>query len=484
MKSTEEKVKDLDRGTMEILDTVGVRLHHEGILEMAADNGVRVKDGRVFFTRDELLEWISSAPSEFTIFAKNSEHDLEIGGDRTVHASFNAGFPFIADLAGNRRPALFSDYLKFLRLVHATDFFHINCGVMVTPEDLPNDDNLYPTLLYTALSHTDKCLFGGMGGKAESEMTMALLQEAFDTDKQGLIETPRIINLVSSLSPLQFDEKMLDTLLVYAEHGQPVIISPAVMAGTTGPVTMAGSIVISNAEALTGVALSQIIRKGTPAVYGSATSGTDMRTGAFAIGSPESALAVKYCARLAKNYGLPCRGGGALNDAKNVSVQAGIEGTMVQMVANQEKINFNFHSAGGLDTYGSMSYEKFACDLDILGRIRHYLADINTEDDQLALDVIKEVGCGGQYLTHMHTGMNCRKASFISDISLQGALKEGITPDQALEEKMTGKIDALLKAYDRPEQDADTQARLDACLGSFGVDVPALKEKIEADAPK
>lgn len=484
MKSIEENVRNIDRGTMEILETVGVRLHHEGILEMARNNGVRVEDGRVFFTRDQLREWISSAPSTFKIHARNPGHDLEIGGDRTVHASFNAGFPFIADLAGNRRPARFSDYLKFLRLVHTAEFFHINGGVMVTPEDLPNDDNLYPTLLYTTLMHTDKCLFGGMGGKAESEMTMKLLQAAFDTDKSGLIEQPRIINLVSSLSPLQFDEKMLDTLLVYAEHGQPVIISPAVMAGTTGPVTMAGSIVVSNAEALVGVALSQIIRRGTPAVYGSATSGTDMRTGAFAIGSPESALAVKYCARLAKYYGLPCRGGGALNDAKNVSVQAGIEGTMVQMAANQEKINFNFHSAGGLDTYGSMSYEKFAVDLDILGRIRRYLADIETDDAHLALDVIKEVGCGGQYLTHMHTGMNCRNATFISDISLQGALKEGISPDQALEDKMTAKIDTLLNAYAKPELDPAVRKRLDTCISGFGVDADALKQRMEDEAPE
>ncbi|MEH0018254.1 MAG: trimethylamine methyltransferase family protein [Desulfobacter sp.] len=482
MTPTAQKLKDLDRASMEIIETVGVRLHHPTILEMAADSGVRTEDGRVFFTRDQIMEWISFAPSTFRISARNPEHDLEIGGDRTVHASFNAGFPFVADLAGNRRPALFSDYLKFLRLVHAAEFFHINGGVMVTPEDLPNNDALYPTLLYTALLHTDKCLFGGMGGKAESDMTMQMLKAAFDTDKAGLVKTPRIINLVSSLSPLQFDEKMLDTLLVYADHGQPVIISPAVMAGTTGPVTLAGSIVVSNVESLVGVALSQIIRKGTPAVYGSATSGTDMRTGAFAIGSPESALAVKYCARLAKMYGIPCRGGGALNDAKNVSVQAGVEGTMIQMVANQEKINFNFHSAGGLDTYGSMSYEKFVVDLDILGRIRHFLNDINTDDDHLALDVIKEAGCGGQYLTHMHTGMNCRTAAFISDISLQGALKEGTDPDQALAEKMAAKINALLDSYQKPDLDPGIAAKLDTCLGAFGVDPEALKQRIEENA--
>ncbi len=480
MASTEQKLKDLDRASMKIIETIGVKLHHAGILDIARSCGIRVEDGKVFFTEAQLKEWISYAPSTFTLYARNPEHDMEIGGDRTVHASSNSGFPFIADLAGTRRPALFSDYVNFVKLVQETPFFHINGGVMVTPEDLPNDEALYPRMLYTTLLLSDKCLFGGMGGRIESEMTMALLMAAFDTDKEGLAAKPRIANLVSTLSPLQYDEKMLDTLQVFAEHGQPVIISPAVMAGSTGPVTMAGTIALSNAESLVGVALSQMIRKGTPAIYGSATSGTDMRTGAFTIGSPESALAVKYCARLAKMYGLPCRGGGTLNDAKNVSVQAGIESTMVQMAANLEKINFNFHSAGSLDTYGAMSYEKYVVDLDILGRIRFYMDDISTDEDSLALGPIAEVGPGGQYLTHMHTAMNCRTAAFISDISLQGALKNGMDADTALTKKMTDKVEKMLAAYRQPELSSRTIAKLDACLAKFDVDVAALKEKLDA----
>ena len=473
-----QKLSDIHRGTMEILETVGVRLHHDGMLELAASNGIRVEDGRVFFTEAQLKEWLAHAPSEFTVYARNSDHDMHIGGDRTYHASCNSGFPFIADLEGVRRPALYEDYLNFVKLVHVTEEFHINCGVMVTPEDLPNDDTLYPTMLYTTLLHSDKCIFGGMGGRPESEMTMDLLKAAFDTDIEGLVAKPRIINLVSSLSPLAFDEKMLDTLQIFAEHGQPVIISPAVMAGTTGPVTLAGTIVISNAESLVGAALTQMIRKGTPVIYGSATSGTDLRTGAFTIGSPESALCVKYCVALAKMYGLPSRGGGTLNDAKNISVQAGMEGMMVQLVANQEGINFNFHSAGGLDTYGAMSYEKYVVDMDILGRVKYFTADVNTDAAHLALDVIKETVKSGQFLTSMHTAMHCRDAAFISDISLQGALKDGMSANQALEKKMATKIKSMLDSYEKPELEAATVARLDQCMAKFDVNTEELKSRM------
>ena len=476
----EQNVKNLDDASMRIIEQTGIRLHHRQLAALVAANGVRVsEEGTVFFTREQLKEWISYAPSEFTVYAANPVHDMRIGGNHIEHVSYNSGFPFIADRDGNRRNAHFSDYINFLKLVHNTPYFNINCGVMVTPDDLPNDETLFPVMLYTALLHTDKCFFGGMGGNKESEMTMEMLKTAFDTDTEGLVRKPRICNLVSSLSPLQFDEKMLDTMMVYAGHGQPVVVSPAVMAGTTGPVTLAGTIALSHAETLVGIAVSQMIRKGTPAIYGSATASSDMKTGAFTIGSPESALAVKYCARLAKMYGLPSRGGGALNDAKHVSVQAGYESMMIQFVANQEKINFNFHSAGGLDSYGAMSYEKYVTDLDILARIKYFLDDLDTGPEFLALDTIEKVGIGGEYLTQMHTAQYCRKAPFISDISLQGMIRPGVRADDALFDKMTAKINALLKSYKQPDIPPGFIQKLDRCMEKYGVDTAALKEKIQ-----
>ncbi|MDJ0784106.1 MAG: trimethylamine methyltransferase family protein [Desulfosarcinaceae bacterium] len=474
----EHNLEQLHQASMRLIENTGVRLHHPEMLGLVASNGIRVADGRVYFTRDQLNAWIAHAPAEFTIYARNSEHDMRIGGDRVEHVSSNAGFPFIADLAGNRRKARFDDYLTFVKLVHATPAFNMNGGVMVTPDDLPNDVNLYPTLLYATLVHSDKCLFGGMGGREESRNTMQMLMALFATDKEGLVKAPRIANLVSTLSPLQFDEKMLDTLMVYADHGQPVVVSPAVMAGSTGPVTLAGTIAISNAETLVGVALAQMVRRGTPAIYGSATANADMRTGAFTIGTPESALAVKYCARLAKMYGLPCRGGGGLNDAKNVSVQAGYESMMVQFVANQEKINFNFHSAGGLDSYGAMSFEKYIVDLEILERVNHYLADLNTDETHMALDVIEQVGPGGEFLTQMHTALHCRTAPFATKVSLQGALPAGQTADEALFGKIAQALERLLNRYQRPDLPADGKSRLDACMQDLGIDVAGLGRRM------
>lgn len=476
----EQNLNNLHTASMALIETTGFKLYHLDMLDRVRANGIRVTDDRVYFTQDQLMSWVARAPAEFTIYARNPEYNMHVGGDRVEHISYNAGFPFIADLEGNRREAMFADYLKFLKLVHTTPAFNMNGGVMVTPADLPNDENLYPVLLYAAMLHSDKCLFGGMGGKTESLKTMQILQAVFDADKEEMVKTPRIANLVSTLSPLQFDEKMLDTLIVYAEYGQPVVISPAVMAGSTGPVTMAGTIAVSNAESLVGIALAQMVRKGTPAIYGSATSNADMRTGAFTIGTPESALAVKYCARLAKMYGVPCRGGGALNDAKNISVQAGYESMMVQFVANQEKINFNFHSAGGLDSYGAMSFEKYVTDLEILARIEYYLADLETDDTHLAVDVIDKVGPGGEYLTQMHTATHCRKTPFTSRISLQGMISDDVSANDALYAKITSEVERMLTSYQQPELPPETLERLDAVMQTMGVDPVAIKDRFTA----
>ena len=162
---TEQNLKNIHDASMAIIENTGIRLHHTDILQLVRENGIRVTGDRVYFTRNQLKEWISRAPYEFIIHARNPAHNMHIGGDRVEHISYNSGFPFVVDLEGNRRKAMFDDYLTFLKLVHNTSAFNMNGGVMVTPADLPNDDNLYPAMLYAALLLSDKCLFGGMGGK-------------------------------------------------------------------------------------------------------------------------------------------------------------------------------------------------------------------------------------------------------------------------------------------------------------------------------
>jgi trimethylamine--corrinoid protein Co-methyltransferase len=153
---------------------------------------------------------------------------------------------------------------------------------------------------------------------------------------------------------------------------------------------------------------------------------------------------------------------------------------MIQFVANQEKINFNFHSAGGLDSYGAMSYEKYVTDLEILGMIEYYLADLNTDPRHLATEVIEQVGAGGEFITNLHTVQHCRTAPFASAISVHGPLKEGKKANDALRENMVRRLDSMLDSYSRPELPPETQTALEAYLNEHGID-PDLIRKAEGD---
>jgi len=462
----DKALEQIHRTSMDILEQTGVKFHQRKVLDLLISKGVKVIGETAYFTQDQVMDWVSKAPASFNIYARNPKYDMNIGGDHIEYVSCNSGFPWIADFEGAKRKAVLNDYIAFLKLVQQTSYFKMNGGVMVTPADLPSQ-NMYPIMLYYTLLHSDKCLFGGMGGADETQAVMDMLQIVFG-NKEALINKPRIVTIISPLSPLQFDEKMLDTLMIYGEYGQPMIIAPAVMAGTTGPVTLAGTIALSNAETLAGIITAQMVRPGTPVLYGSASATADMKSAGFAIGSPESALCAMYCARMAKYYHLPCRGGGTLNDAKSVSVQAGYEGMMVLLVAAQEKINFILHSAGAIDSYGSMSYEKYIVDLEIIGMVERLVRGINTDPKHFAIDVIHEIGPGGEYLTHDHTMEFCRKEPWLSEISLRGASKDK-NPNEALLDNINGKKMNMLENFRMPDIDPELINKLREYLINQGV---------------
>jgi len=194
-----------------------------------------------------------------------------------------------------------------------------------------------------------------------------------------------------------------------------------------------------------------------------------MKSAGFAIGSPESALCAMYCARMAKYYGVPCRGGGTLNDAKSVSIQAGYEGMMVLLTAAQEGMNFMLHSAGAIDSYGSMSFEKYIVDLEIIGMVQRLIRGVNTDPEHLAVDVIHQIGPGGEYLTHEHTMAFCRQEPWLAEISLRGAAQD-MKPDEALLANIKRKMAAMLDSYAMPEIQPQIVARLQAYLANLGVD--------------
>lgn len=465
-----EDLQRIHNASMRILDEVGVRFHHPDILVLLDKEGIKTSGQTAFFTEDQIMRWVKKAPSQFTLHAINPKYNMQIGGGSVQYAP-GYGAPAIVESDGARRNAVVDDYLNFLKLFHQSDHFKINGGILVDPTDLLPDFK-YPVLLYYTLTHSDKCVIGMQCAADQAQITMDMMAIVAG-GKENLLAQPRIITIVNTLSPLQFDRNSLDTMLAYAAHGQPVMITPAAMAGATAPATLAGTIAQSNAETLAGIAVFQMIREGNPVLYGYQSTAADMRTGGHIVGCPEHALCVQCGARLAKFYGLPCRGGGTPNDAKRVSVQSGYESMMVMMVTCQEKTDLILHSAGMMDSHAAMSYEQFIVDLEIIGMINRLREGVHIDEDALALDVIKEVGPGGQFLTNPHTFEHCRNEFWIPEVSLRGALS-GRNPDEVLMEKIEKKKQKLLAEYQKPEIPENLVASMLSYLTERGVDTRLL----------
>lgn len=463
-------IEKIHNTSIQILAEAGIRYRHPEILQILADHGVRVNGDTAYFTEDQVLTWIKKAPAKFTLYARNPVYDLTIGGDHTAYAP-GYGAPNVIATDGRQRTATLNDYISFLKLYHASDRFSINGGILVQPCDLPSA-TAFPVMLLATLLHSDKCLMGGAGGREETEVVMEMLSIVFG-GRKALMEKPRITTIVNTLSPLQMDKDSLDTLLIYARHNQPIMLTPAAMAGTTGPVTLAGTIAMSNAEALAGIALIQMINPGVPVVYGFQSTTADMKTAGWTVGSPEHALSVTFGARLAKFYGLPCRGGGAANDAKCVSVQSGYESMMMMMATRLAGMNLILMAAGTLDGHMAMSEDQFIVDLEILGMVDRFLAGVDISEERLALEAVKSAGPGGEFLTTRHTMQYCRKEPWLPEISLRGALC-GAAPIDSLQKNIEAKKARLLDGYHQPKLPTDLHRQLLDYLAAHRIDSSML----------
>lgn len=228
--------------------------------------------------------------------------------------------------------------------------------------------------------------------------------------------------------------------MLLARYGQVVLISPFVMAGVTGPTTLAGTLVQQNAEVLAGLVLTQLVRPGTPVLYGTASSNLDMRTAAPAIGSPESAVSIAVCVQLARYYGLPCRAGGALTDSPVPDAQSNYERMFTLLTAVLSGSNYLMHGVGILESYLTLSYEQFVIDLDLVNMVRRLVSGLDVSAETLALDTIHDVGPGGFYLETEHTKRHYREAFFMPEISVRKSYEQW---------QAEGSVDAVARANAR-----------------------------------
>src|ERR1022692_4039716 len=388
--------------SLRILENLGMEVMSPRALAVFGAAGAEVDPatGTVRLDRGLVEKALRSAPASFVLTPRNGDKRLILGGNH-VNFGLVAGPPNVHDFERGRRPGNYRDYCDFIRLAQYFHAIHLIGNQVCAPIDLPANsrhlDTYRANLLYS--DRVFHCTAIGAGRALDGIRMMAI---ARDLDLAQMAVSPGVITIISVNSPRRLDEAMSDGLMTMAEHGQAVVITPFTLMGAMAPVSLAAALAQQNAEALFGVVLAQLIRPGTPVMYGAFTSNVDMRSGAPAFGTPENAKANIASGQLARRYRLPYRTSNA--SASNAAdAQAAYETEMSLWGAVLGHGNLVYHAAGWQEGGLTASFEKLVLDVEMLQMMIEFLKPIVVSEQELGFEAIKGVPTGGHFFGERHT---------------------------------------------------------------------------------
>jgi len=412
---TQEGLETIEHNAETVLEETGIEFRDDAeALKLWKDAGADIDGERVRIPRGLARKLIQdNAPAEFTQHARNSERSVRIGGPNTVFVPAY-GSPFVRDLDRGRRYATLEDFQNFVKLAYVTRSLHHSGGTICEPVDLPVNKR-HLDMVYSHLKYSDKCFMGSVTHPERAQDTVELAKIVFG--EEFVANNCVITSLINANSPMVFDETMLAAAKVYASNNQACIIAPFILAGAMSPVTVAATLTQILAEAMAGMAFTQLVRPGAPVIFGTFASSMSMQSGAPTFGTPEPSLVLYGAAHLARRLGVPFRSGGGLTASKIPDAQAATEATNTLLATGLAGVNFVLHAAGWLEGGLAMGYEKFMLDADQLGMIQTFLGGVDLSENGQAMDAIREVGPGHHFLGAAHTQANFETAFYRSSIA-------------------------------------------------------------------
>ncbi len=457
----EEGVERIHDAAMQVLEEAGIEFLNEEACDLFRKAGCTVDGTNVKMGRDWVMEMVGKAPSSFTLTPRNEARKLTIGDGHIVFGNVSSPPNYMDLELGKKVPGTRAQNQNLLKLTQHFNCIHFAGGYPVEPVDLhPSIRHL--DVLFDKLTMTDKVMHAYSLGKERIENVMEMVKIAGGLSEDEFQASPRMYTNINSTSPLKHDHPMIDGCLRMVRRGQAVVVAPFTLAGAMAPVTMAGAVVLSIAEALSAIALFQYVEPGCPCVIGTFTSNVDMKTGAPAFGTPEYMRATQMTGQMARFYGLPMRASGVC--AANVpDGQAMWETCHSLWSAVQSGTNMVYHSAGWLEGGLIACPEKFVMDCEVLQMIQRYFEPelVATRPDDLAVDVIKEVGPNGHYFGIQHTQDRYETAfyePFVSDWSNYEAFEAKGAIWTA--ERAHHRFKEIVNAYEAPPMDVARREEL------------------------
>ncbi len=468
---TPEQVQRVHDETMRLLEEVGIEFRDDESLAMWKADGVDVQGQRVRFDRDYLMAKIATAPSEYTMLARNPDRSVTLGGRKTVFTP-SYGAPFVLDVDGNRRNATLEDFDNFAKMAYLQPAVHMTGGVLCEPMDIPVPHR-HLEMMYSLLKHSDKPFMGGVTSRERAEESLHMAGIVFGHDV--VANTTVMTSLANCNSPLVWDQTMLDSVKVNAASNQATLFSPFVLGGASTPASTIGSVVQLSAEALAGVAFSQLVRPGAPAVYGQWLSTVSMKTGAPQAGTPEICHMNLLTGQLARHYNLPWRCSGAQSSSQTVDAQAGYEAARNMYGVLMSGANFVLSTTGYLESALCQSYAKVALDGEQLEMMYKLGKGIDFDELDGALDAMRSVNPGDHYLGTEHTLSHFQTAFMMPDLMSSESFEQW-TIDGAKDAAARGadKARELLARYEEPALPEDTVEELRDFVDRRRSEIPEL----------
>jgi len=346
------------------------------------------------------MHLVSTAPAEFTMHAPSPARNLHMGGNVLAYTSV-ASPPFVTGLGRDRRDGNRDDYRNLIKLGQVLNAVHTVAGYPVEPMDLhPSVRHLYAT--HDMLTLSDKVPFVYSLSRQRNLDAIEMTRIARGADHDTMDVEPSLYSVINASTPLRYDTVMLHGIQEMSARNQCIVITPFTLAGAMAPVTVPGALVLQNAEALAGIAYTQVVRAGAPVIYGGFTSNVDMRSGAPAFGTPEYWKACLIGGQLARRYRVPYRSSN-VNASNSVDAQSAYESVIALWGAVMGGVNLLLHGAGWLEGGLLASYEKMVIDADLLNMVTAMLEPVVIDDAALAVEAIAEVGPAGHFFGTQHT---------------------------------------------------------------------------------
>ena len=467
---TSDQITRIDAASMDILENVGVHFRDEIALADWKGAGAKVLDEVVYLDRNLVRELITTIPETFTYHARNAANSLPFGKDHGIFIPMT-GAPYLRDLKDVRRNPTLEDLANFHKLSHMLPVIHSSAHHIVEPYDHPISQR-HLRITYSSMKYSDKTFMGMTTSPKNAEDVIQMCAILFGDD---YIDThPVVTGNCNGNSPLVWDETMLGALRAFCKRNQPILCSPFVLGGANTPASVPATVAQLNAEALSALAYTQVVKKGCPAIYGHYLSTVSMKSGAPMAGTPEISLMNFMIGQMARFYGIPWRTSNTLGGAKTFDAQAGYESAMTMNAVLMAGANYMWHSAGWNEAGMHCSVAKFIVDSEICEMGYRMAEGVNWDDFNAALSAVTDVGPGGHYLGHPHTLEHFQKAFFMPEMFDNNSIEQW-QAEGAIEinERALKKAGMMLNEYEEPKLDEGVNEALLEYIARREREIPA-----------